>query len=73
MRLNPTQLLSAALAAAFSLFGAAPAVDLHPGDAAPDFKAQSVLDGKTVEFHLKDALSKHAVVLYFFPKAFSAG
>ena len=73
MSLNITRQLTAALAALFALFGAAPAVALNAGDTAPDFTAPSVLGGKTVDFHLKDALAKHAVVLYFFPKAFTAG
>ena len=65
--------LAGALAAALSLFNLGPAAALTPGSAAPDFKAPSVLDGKVVEFNLKDALAKHAVVLYFFPQAFTAG
>jgi peroxiredoxin Q/BCP len=52
---------------------AAPARALGVGDAAPDFTADSALAGKVVKFSLKDALAKHAVVLYFFPKAFTAG
>jgi thioredoxin-dependent peroxiredoxin len=50
-----------------------PARALAVGDAAPDFTADSALDGKVVKFSLKDALAKHAVVLYFFPKAFTTG
>jgi peroxiredoxin Q/BCP len=73
MRSNITQWLTAAVAAAFSLFGAGPAVALNVGDAAPDFKAPSALDGKVVTFSLKDALGKHTVVLYFFPQAFTSG
>ena len=49
------------------------AAALTPGNIAPEFKAPSVVDGKVVEFNLKDALAKHAVVLYFFPQAFTAG
>jgi peroxiredoxin Q/BCP len=52
---------------------AAPARALNVGDAAPDFTADSVLAGKTVKFSLKNALAQHAIVLYFFPKAFSVG
>jgi thioredoxin-dependent peroxiredoxin len=68
-----TQFLTAVFAAAMSLFNVGTAAALTPGDKAPDFKAPSALDGKVVEFNLKDALSKHAIVLYFFPKAFTAG
>jgi hypothetical protein len=46
---------------------------LEVGDAAPDFTADSALAGKTVKFSLKDELAKHAIVLYFFPKAFTSG
>ncbi len=65
--------LTAVFAAAMSLLNIGPAAALAPGNTAPDFKAPSVLDGKVVEFNLKDALAKHAVVLYFFPQAFTAG
>ena len=73
MRFTPTQALTAAAAVVFSLFGIAPAVALKAGDRAPDFTSRSVLNGKAVEFNLRDALKQHAVVLYFFPQAFSAG
>jgi len=65
--------LTAVFAAAMSLFNIGAAAALAPGNAAPDFKAPSVVAGKVVEFNLKDALAKHAVILYFFPKAFTAG
>jgi thioredoxin-dependent peroxiredoxin len=65
--------LTALLAAAMSLFNLGAAAALTPGNTAPEFKAPSVLDGKVVEFSLKDALAKSAVVLYFFPQAFTAG
>lgn len=65
--------LTAVFAAAMSLFNIGAAAALTPGNTAPEFKAPSVIDGKVVEFNLKDALAKHAVVLYFFPQAFSAG
>ena len=62
-----------AFLAAMSLLNTGPAAGLSAGDSAPEFKAVSVLDGKVVEFSLKDALAKNAVVLYFFPKAFTSG
>jgi peroxiredoxin Q/BCP len=65
--------LTAVLAAVMSLFNIGAAAALAPGNTAPDFKAPSVIDGKVVYFSLKDALAQHAVVLYFFPKAFTAG
>jgi thioredoxin-dependent peroxiredoxin len=73
MPMKLKQLLSAAILAAFSLLSSRPAAALSVGDAAPDFKAPSTLDGKVVQFSLKEALAKNAVVLYFFPKAFTSG
>ena len=65
--------ITLAFVAMMSLLNVGRAAALDAGDTAPDFSASSVLGGKTVTFSLKDALSKHAVVLYFFPKAFTAG
>jgi thioredoxin-dependent peroxiredoxin len=65
--------LTAVFAAALSLFNIGAAAALTPGSTAPEFAAPSVVGGKVVEFSLKDALVKHAVVLYFFPQAFTAG
>jgi len=70
---NGKHWLTAAFVAVMSLLNVGPAAALSVGDTAPDFTAPSVLDGKTVDFSLKAALAKHAVVLYFFPKAFTAG
>ncbi len=64
-------------AAALGMLGIAlfvmPATALSVGDKVPAVNANSTLAGKTVDFHLSSALSKHAIVLYFFPKAFSQG
>lgn len=46
---------------------------LPVGAAAPDFTAQSALDGKVQSFNLRAALRRGPVVLYFFPKAFTQG
>ena len=46
---------------------------LPVGAAAPDFTTQGALGGKTFEFNLAKALKKGAVVLYFFPAAFTQG
>ena len=73
MSTNGRNWLTVAFLAAMSLLNVGRAAALDAGDAAPDFTAPSVLDGKTVDFNLKEALAKHAVVLYFFPKAFTAG
>jgi thioredoxin-dependent peroxiredoxin len=46
---------------------------LKDGDSAPDFKAQASLAGKEFTFSLHDALKKGAVVVYFYPAAFTGG
>lgn len=46
---------------------------LKPGDTAPDFTAQGSLGGKPFTFHLKDALKKGPVVVYFYPSAYTGG
>ena len=46
---------------------------LKPGAEAPDFSVKAALGGKDFDFHLKDALKKGPVVLYFFPAAFTPG
>jgi thioredoxin-dependent peroxiredoxin len=48
----------------------ASAAELKPGDPAPDF-ALPGSDGKT--HHLSDYAGKEAVVLAWFPKAFTGG
>ena len=65
--------LTVGFVALMSLLNVGRAAALDAGDTAPEFTAPSVLGGKMVTFNLKDALSKGAVVLYFFPKAFTAG
>ena len=47
-----------------------PATELKVGDLAPDFKLQAS-DGKT--YRLADFKGKKAVVLAWFPKAFTSG
>jgi peroxiredoxin Q/BCP len=46
---------------------------LKPGDMAPDFTAQGSLGGAPFTFHLKDALKKGPVVVYFYPSAYTGG
>ncbi|HVZ27070.1 MAG TPA: peroxiredoxin [Rhizomicrobium sp.] len=46
---------------------------LKPGDMAPDFSAAGSLGGKDFNFHLKDALKKGPVVVYFYPSAYTGG
>ncbi|MCW1381718.1 peroxiredoxin [Novosphingobium sp. KCTC 2891] len=46
---------------------------LAQGARAPDFTAQGALAGKPFGFHLKQALKRGPVVLYFYPKAFTQG
>ena len=60
------------LALATALLSAVPvrAAELKPGDMAPDFELQAS-DGKT--YHLADFRGKQAVVLAWYPKAFTSG
>lgn len=46
---------------------------LHEGDRAPDFKVQASLAGKAFNYSLHDALKRGAVVVYFYPSAFTRG
>lgn len=46
---------------------------LAVGDKAPEFTAPAALDGKAIQFSLKDALKKGPVVVYFYPSAFTQG
>ena len=55
-------------------FSATPAfAALKPGDMAPDFTAQGSLGGQPFTFHLKEALRKGPVVVYFYPSAYTGG
>lgn len=47
--------------------------ELKPGANAPAFSAQAALAGNTFTFSLAEALKKGAVVVYFYPKAFTTG
>lgn len=49
------------------------AAALKEGDSAPKFKAQASLAGKSFLFSLDEALKKGAVVVYFYPAAFTEG
>jgi peroxiredoxin Q/BCP len=63
--------LKAIVAAAGALMSTvAPAAELQPGDAAPEFSLTGS-DGKT--YRLSDYKGKQAVVLAWFPKAFTSG
>lgn len=46
---------------------------LQPGDTAPQFEAPASLDGEAFEFALADALEDGAVVVYFYPSAYTSG
>jgi len=46
---------------------------LSKGDAAPVFTAPASLAGSEFEFSLKHALAKGAVVIYFYPSAYTGG
>ena len=67
-------ILSTALTTALAIAMASPAfAALKVGDAAPDFSASGSLGGKPFNFHLKDALKKGPVVVYFYPSAYTGG
>ena len=62
------------LSTALTIAMASPAfAALKVGDAAPDFSASGSLGGKPFSFHLKDALKKGPVVVYFYPSAYTGG
>lgn len=46
---------------------------LQPDADAPEFTAQASLAGKEFDFSLQEALKKGAVVLYFYPAAYTNG
>ena len=55
-------------------FLASPAIAaLNVGALSPDFSADASLGGSVYRYHLKDALKKGPVVLYFYPAAFTKG
>jgi peroxiredoxin Q/BCP len=64
------KLLTLALVSVVALGCVSVAADLNPGDAAPDFSLPGS-DGKTHK--LSDFKGKQAVVLAWFPKAFTGG
>ena len=64
-------LLAAFCATTYALSPALAA--LKVGDTAPDFTAAGSLGGKDFSFHLKDALNKGPVVVYFYPSAYTGG
>jgi peroxiredoxin Q/BCP len=70
MRALMTMGLVAALAVGVMAQAPAPAVELKVGDTAPDFTLQAS-DGKT--YKLSDFRGKKAVVVAWFPKAFTQG
>jgi len=72
IRTKTLSLLGAAAFAAATIASAAQAA-LPVGATAPDFETRGALAGKVFNLHLKDALKKGPVVLYFFPAAFTPG
>jgi thioredoxin-dependent peroxiredoxin len=63
-------LLTLGLATALTVGGMAQTTELAVGDAAPDFTLQAS-DGRT--YTLSDLKGRKAVVLAWFPKAFTGG
>ncbi|MDE2596154.1 MAG: peroxiredoxin [Sphingomonadales bacterium] len=66
-------LVAAAFALGLAATPAALQAELPQGVRAPDFSTQGALAGKPFAFHLRDALRRGPVVLYFYPKAFTQG
>lgn len=62
--------LSLTIVGLFMMAGGTNAAELKPGDKAPEFKLEGS-DGKT--YALKDFAGKQAVVIAWFPKAFTGG
>jgi peroxiredoxin len=67
------RLAAAAAALSLALAPLAAHADLAVGTMAPDFSTQGALAGKPLPVSLKALLAKGAVVLYFYPKAFTPG
>ncbi len=61
------------LAAVSALVAAPSLAALKAGDPAPDFKTTASQGGNVFTFSLAEALKKGAVVLYFYPAAFTTG
>lgn len=61
------------LAFAALAFAVPASAALPVGAKAPDFTTTGALAGKPFKLHLADQLKKGPVVLYFYPKAFTAG
>jgi peroxiredoxin len=61
------------LAAAATMLAPAAFAELPQGAAAPNFAARGALGGKVFSFNLTAQLRRGPVVLYFYPKAFTAG
>ena len=64
----PTLFLSLCL----GLSTTAAMAELKSGDAAPDFTVQAAQGGKEFKFSLAEALEEGPVVLYLYPKSFTA-
>ena len=69
LRTIKTKLLALAMVGCTSATWAA----LSVGSIAPDFSTEAALAGAVTQFSLSQTLKKGAVVLYFYPKAFTSG
>lgn len=68
------RILTALCAATVALLPVTSAqASLPRGARAPDFATQGAMDGRAFSFRLSQALRRGAVVLYFYPKAFTQG
>jgi peroxiredoxin Q/BCP len=67
------RILAATLAAALALLPSAAVPALPTGARAPDFTTSGALAGRPFRLRLREQLSHGAVVLYFYPRAFTEG
>jgi peroxiredoxin len=61
------------LFASLFLSGPAAFAELKPGDKAPDFTIDAAVGGSVSSFSLAEHLKQGPVVVYFYPKSFTAG
>ena len=73
MRLAIPRLLSFSLITASLVLAGPASAALAPGAVAPDFTTKAAMAGKAFQFSLGKALKKGAVILYFYPAAFTPG
>lgn len=71
--MSPTKMFTCLFIISTFLLNGNSYAQLQPGTEAPTFKAKASLAGKEFDFSMKEALKKGAVVLYFYPAAYTKG